>query len=386
MSSIKSKLITYLLVLVVSALSIEIGSWLILSVFSKNNVVTDTFIFKSENKDGSFIPNYDSVVPIQENANFRWIREEFDVLVKTNSTGLRENFEVDYESVKIAFFGDSFTFGHGVNVEDRYTNIFAQRSDLFSADQVVSMSYKNGFQPEHYEFWLRNVTTLKPDYIVMGLYLGTDLGADVLETVYDVKNNKLSLPYRLYQETGQIRINPSTFKQPWRAMRSYSNFGTLAVKLIGRSSYRSKLFENEVPNSPNSIPLELGKTDLYKNHAMKSITRIRKLADARGSKLIVLLIPQNFYFGNENPHIHKDLAKKLIDVRTKRNLLKQVKEFCKENSLRCLDLLSVLSRDDYFLLDAHWNINGHLKVGSYLADTIKILYDELSDNQSKLKK
>lgn len=371
MSWIKFKITAIVIVGCVCISLLELGSWSILQIFTKGNneIVTNRFIFKPMSEDGAFVPDRDWVLPIQENASFNWIRDEFDVNVRTNSIGLREDFEVGLKEIKVAFFGDSFTFGHGVNVEDRYTNVFANNTTIFDADEIVSMSYKNGWQPEHYEYILRNTKDLNPDIYVIGLYLGNDLDSDVKETIYNVKENKLFLPYRLIQKTGQLRNNPNLLVEPFKFLSNHSYFGTIVTKLIGRTGFRRYLFKDgfDGPNSTNSVDLELGKTDLKLNRAMRSVLRIDEIARQRNGKLVVLLIAQNYYFGDGNPHLHRDLRNQLNQIRNGNNLLKQLKNFCNETSLNCVDPSPVLERLDFFQNDAHWNVSGHQKAGIFLS-------------------
>ena len=58
MSSIKLKLAAIIIFLALSAGLLEFGSWAILKFFTNTNkeVVTDTFIFKPINEDGTFPP------------------------------------------------------------------------------------------------------------------------------------------------------------------------------------------------------------------------------------------------------------------------------------------------------------------------------------------
>jgi len=374
MSSIKIKLAAAIIIGTSAIALLEFGSWVVLKIFTNQNkeVVTNSFIFKPMSEDGTFKPGRDWVFPIQQNASFDWVRDEFNVTVRTNSIGLRENFEIELKDVKVAFFGDSFTFGHGVNVENRFTNVFANNSSHFDAKEVVSMSYKNGFQPEHYEYIIRNTDDLKPDIYVVGLYLGNDLDADVKETLYDAESNNLLLPYRLIHSAGQTRVNPGTLVEPFKSLSKHSYFGTVLTKLIGRTDFRRLLFKEgfEGPNSANTVDLELGKTQLNFNRAMQSVLRIDEIARQRTGKLVVLLIAQNFYFGDYNPHIHKELVNQVSQVRNGDNLLKQLIEFCEDNSLNCVDPTPILDRDDFFDNDAHWNSNGHRKVGLFLSEKL----------------
>ena len=200
--------------------------------------------------------------------------------------------------------------------------------------------------------------------------MANDLDADIKESIYDEKNNDLKLPYRLIQKTGQMRNNPATLAQPWRELSRLSNFGTVLIKLIGRTSKRSLLFKDgfDGPNALNSMTLELGETNLALNKAIMSIHRIEKLAKDKNSNLIIILIAQNFHFSDENPHLLKELRPQLNKLRKGNNLLKQIKKYCIAESLICLDPSPLLINKDFFIKDAHWNESGHSKVGRFLVE------------------
>jgi len=363
-----------LFIIIFTFLLLEFSSLVILNFFSRQfETVEDSFVFASQNDNGTFTPAADSVYPMQENFNYRWKREEFDVSVRTNSLGLREDFDVNYEDIDVLFFGDSFTFGHGVNVEERYTNIFARLNENYEPERVVNFSYKNGFQPEHYEFVFRNTASLKPMVVVVGLYLGNDFEADVFETEYNYKSNQLALPYRLIQRKGQIKLSTNVLVSPIKELSEYTSFGKLLVKTMGKTSFRTYLFDRPeiMPNSLNSINLELGRTKISESRTAKSIIRLAKEVSIRNGKLYVLVIPQNFYFGDRNPYITPSLKSQLTGIRQGPNLLTNFLQFCKTSDITCLDPSSVLTQDDYFPIDSHWTATGHKKIGMFLRDAIK---------------
>jgi hypothetical protein len=130
---------------------------------------------------------------VKPNLNLRWSTDEFDVAVRTNSAGYREDFEFSLADVEIALMGDSFTLGHGVEAEERYTALFAGRmKGSIDPKRIVSLSRNNGFQPEHYEYFLKKHPELRPKSIVVGLYLGNDLEPDVKETRFDRQTSRSS--------------------------------------------------------------------------------------------------------------------------------------------------------------------------------------------------
>jgi hypothetical protein len=59
----------------------------------------------------------DSSNVFKAKANYRGQWPGFNVSVRTNSQGYREDFDFKDKDVDVAFMGDSFTFGWGVDVE-----------------------------------------------------------------------------------------------------------------------------------------------------------------------------------------------------------------------------------------------------------------------------
>ena len=333
----------------------------------KLNTVQENFVFKQVNKNGTFLPTKDYVLPIRENANFTWEENEFSVQVRTNNFGLREDFEVKLEDIKVAFFGDSFTFGHGVESNEKYTSIYSSHF-VTQREKYVNFSYKNGFQPEHYEFYLKNNPNLRPHQVIIGLYLGNDLGSDISETNYDSALNKLELPYRRIFVKGQVANSPTAFKFPLNLLADRSKSVQLFLKVIGKTSFRKYLFINdfEGPNSINSVALEQGNVQLLKNRAVSSLLRTKKLVQDRGGKLTVLVIPQNYFFSVNNPHVNPALRSQLSLLRNGNNLANKFIEVCYKIELDCLDLRPYLDKNSYFKFDGHWNARGHSNVGNAL--------------------
>jgi len=353
-------------------LLLEAGSYLILAFHNYfQRQEKGLFIYEKTTADGSLRPDSQSVTPIRKSISIRWKSKEFDVAVNTNQRGMREPFEVEDREVDVAFFGDSYTFGHGVEWKERYTTVFAA-SPYFSGSTGVSFSYLNGFQPEHYEYFLRVRTELRPKHVILGLYLGNDLGADVRETRYDAVANTLAIPFECVLDNGAMAIHPRAYRFPLDRLFLKSQFATLLVKAFAKTPCRDHLFARGVAvvNQPNAVELETGATDLAQNRAMVSLVRIKKIVEDRGGRLTVLLIPQNYFFGAPNPHIRDGLKNHIQEIVQGPNILKSVKETCHQFGLTYYDPTAVLSRKDFFEIDGHWNAGGHGKIGNALADYI----------------
>lgn len=214
------------------------------------------------------------------------------------------------KDVEVAFMGDSFTFGHGVHVQDRYTNVYASH---FPGRKVVSLSYPNGFQPEHYEFFLTKNVELRPKLLFVATYLGNDFQPDVVETRI-VRNDKdelveLDLPFRGVFNGAMVNLR--SYKYPWMqyVVNTFYSAKIIAAA-INRSRYREAIFDSEaMTDRLNTEAVEFGKLDDLVARALHSLMRLDELTKARGGVLNVVIIPQNFYYGAfKHPHIADALA------------------------------------------------------------------------------
>lgn len=368
----------YLIIFVITLIFLEIGSYIVLRVTSssssKNTQTTSAYInipltiYKQQNEEGVIEPLKTAVVPVKENYESRWANREFNISVKTNEKGLRDNETFENNEVDVAFFGDSFTFGHGVEVDERYSNVFA---DSLQSYKVANYGYLSGFQPEHYEYFIRNNKDLQAKHVIVGMYIGNDLASDIQETNYDRATNSLEIPMRMISEEGSIYNAPKLYVFPINKLIKYSYFTKLVVKMINRSHYRAMLFENLLPNVPNSVALETGKESLENNRGIVALRELDQMIAERGGKLTVLLIPQNYFFSKKNPHIHPELKDKIEEVIAGNNVYKAIQKELTKLNIDFFNPMPVLSESSYFDQDAHWNKKGHKEVGEALANHIK---------------
>jgi hypothetical protein len=308
-------------------------------------------------------------ISTRKNMRQRWVTSDFDVQIATNASGYRENFEFKPSDLEVAFMGDSFAFGHGVEVDDRFSNVFAARSQaILAANKVASLSYKNGFQPEHYEYFLRKNPDIRPRFIVISLYLGNDLESDVRETSFNRQDLSLELPYRRI-ENGVV-VNNTPFRIPYfQHLMRISYFFRLMAILVNQSTFREHFFQTDgvLPNTPNSEALEFGTLNGYAARAFDALVAIRDLAAAWNGRVMVVLIPQNFYLGAlTNPHIRPQLVSMIPEILRTGGLRAAVREKCEAVRLECIDTTDILVAGDYYRLDPHWNKSGHHKVGEML--------------------
>ena len=97
------------------------------------------------------------------------------VRVTTNSLGLRGP-ELN-ESPKILMLGDSYTFGVYVGNDETFPAQLEHRLQSNGYKyQVVNAGYADGFETDQQFVWLRrNIDNIKPDLVVLDVFLGNDI-------------------------------------------------------------------------------------------------------------------------------------------------------------------------------------------------------------------
>ena len=317
----------------------------------------------------------DAVIGTMKDHRSEWTAADFSVSVRLNAEGYREDFEFRLSELDVAFMGDSFAFGHGVQAEERYTNIVARRHP---GKRMASLSYPNGWQPEHYEYFLSRNQALRPKLLVVGLYLGNDFDSDVRETVttYDANGyvESVRIPGRKVVDGYMVSNGIYPLGLEDLAIHSYALRVVLAALNSTTVWTRYLIARNSAaypPNQPNSLNTDLGHLDAFGERAWNSLIRMRAIIGQRGGEMLVLVIPQNYYVGNPvNPHIAGEHRARIAEIVQTGGLRAEVMRRCEGAGLRCLDTAARLSIKDYFALDAHWNPSGHKVVGEWLAELL----------------
>jgi hypothetical protein len=312
------------------------------------------------------------VLRTRRNFEGHWTASDFDISIRTNARGYREDRNFEDADVDVAFMGDSFTFGQGVNVEERYSN---KAAAMLPGQTVVSLSYNNGFQPEHYEYFLQQHPALKPKVLFVGLYLGNDLDSDLKETLIDrdAAGNitRLQIPYRTAYKG--VLVNAPNYIFDWLStFVRETNIGKLVGMRINASSTWRKRLMKVLPHSDNTLAVENGELDSTNYRAIFALKRISEIVRARGGVTHVLLIPQNFLVGDvKHPHMSRKLRDRATEIRERGGLRKTILNACAADNLSCHDLALQLTPQDYLPDDGHWNAEGHAKAGNYAAELVK---------------
>ena len=158
--------------------------------------------------------------------NFRgtFRTDEFNTLIITNEHGLRDK---DYPKKRVGVYrilviGDSFTMGHGCDIEDTFPKLLEGQLNQWldespSAFEVINAGV-GGYSPDmEFDLLKEKMEIYEPDLVVMGFFVGNDfssaLGKRTVWNGYLVnKNSRLS-----YEE--QI-LGASEFENVFFALRS----------------------------------------------------------------------------------------------------------------------------------------------------------------------
>ena len=99
-------------------------------------------------------------------------RKEYDIEIRTNSFGLRDDkIQLKNSGPRILILGDSFTFGFGVERDNIYVDLLERKLGVDVINAGVG-----GYDIIHQLEWFRHVgKKFEPDLVVYALYLGNDL-------------------------------------------------------------------------------------------------------------------------------------------------------------------------------------------------------------------
>src|SRR3989344_8852946 len=132
----------------------------------------DTFAEYDETLGWKLKPNYEGV----------FFSSEYNTNIKNNAQGMRMNNDVEIKKSKkrIVFLGDSYVWGHGVNEEQRMSNVLQNELSDF---EVLNFGV-NGYSTDQY-YLLLNKTVLdyNPDLVIIGFYANDleDAGNSIMQ-------------------------------------------------------------------------------------------------------------------------------------------------------------------------------------------------------------
>ncbi len=288
---------------------------------------------------------------------------------------------------RIAFIGDSFTFGQGVSYDQAYPALIGQLLNKQRIPAEILNASMVGSGPQWYYLRLKEmVKTYTPDIVVVGLYVGNDFGdLRYFQTpTIDASGLPLALTTRHeYVDTDGIR-RPTSIPMRYRipVLRNSHLFQMITTRMYG------DVFASETP-SINADPclLHLRCPDSTRDieETVRLLTGMQRISMDMKSRLLVVLIPWelqlprrilalsriNFYATDKSRHIVSDtLMPRLYEA-----------------GISTLDLLSAFesytgSEPVLYPQDRHWNAVGHTIAAEAIAPVLQSLITATASGQA----
>ncbi len=251
---------------------------------------------------------------------------EYQVEVKINQYGFREKKELESSKENsLIILGDSFSFGYGVEEEERFGNVLQNK--IKDSLQVYNISFpKSHFlnYQENLNFAIKN--GLRGKRIIYSICMENDL-----KEYENVRSPK-----------------PSN----WKNIKKWFHNNSSLYAFVGEKIHNSELIEKILSGlgvmNDNSLPRIYSVSD-------KAIESSAKLLaeQMKDYEVLVLIIPSRLVWVEEHKikaiEIHQKFIKKL-----------------KEQSLNILDMKIIFDtasdkplKEFYYDFDGHWNLKGH---------------------------
>lgn len=303
----------------------------------------------------------------------KFVRREFNTGISINSMGLR-NREFDSsnrDKFRILVLGDSFTFGHGVEQEEAYPAIvetLLQQRYGEGKIETINAGFASGYSPDTYYLYLKQTgLSLKPDLVLIGLFIGNDLdGYDQNEWV---RTDQQGLPVQivdnisLVDQQGYYVFRKRSFAYSIPILRNSHLF-----HLTGAAFRSAQHFFSPQQFYPGIYRREYRSETIAKmEQTEKLLVALTATAISAGARVAVIMIPtrEQVYPSRYPSYADADLDKPQ----------RLLAEFFRQQSIEYLDLLPAMQAkgrqaEFYFGVDIHWNALGHSQaadqIGEYL--------------------
>ncbi|MFA6142681.1 MAG: SGNH/GDSL hydrolase family protein [Candidatus Omnitrophota bacterium] len=288
-------------------------------------------------------------------------REEFEYPIRINEYGMRNKpvkIEPARDIFRIAFLGDSFTWGIGVSDEERFTDVIGKLPMVESLNFGVS-----GYSPVQYYLLLDQVIKFKPNLVVLIFCLSNDFVDNVHYKRYGYYK-----PYLILNRGGEIELRgypiinvnkfggKRVFSDPLlkhsRVLRLINllidkirsiigNAGLTGFKDVDIYDY-PKLSENKKREVDQAVLIN-----------KLILAKIKQKLDAAGIPLVVVAAPTKYEYP-QNSHSGSG------QINT--NALNVLEGIARELGIDFIDAVHCLNIHDFWLSDGHYNLQGHKKI------------------------
>ena len=330
---------TFIIILIV-----ELFFTFILDYRSKVELSTCKRIYDKKNNFNFYSPNCENIIKHWEQDNF--------VSYKINSEGRRDLASQNYNSKKIAFIGDSFTFGAMVPIEDNYNfyafnkilkNSFEVHNYGIPAEQLHNVFNKlKTLDESKYNYFIYGLTPNDFFDLVDGSYNGKP--KDINEVNKKDENKKKNMV--IFKKIKNYLLSTGTSRFILHSLMS--NDSIYLTTYLSRTPYSGYLLEN--------LPVEWVKAIDYFDKSLNSLEAKHK------SKLKIFILPQR-------AEVVSNRLNSYIPT-----FVTTIVAICNKNKIECsfpdINLLSNI-KESHFPVDGHLTIEGNHNVAKSLSKWVK---------------
>jgi hypothetical protein len=287
--------------------------------------------------------NIDGVPLMSQRHRSRSLRQwsnagEFDVTIYANDLGFRSKKNLQKLPANTIYaVGDSFSFGHGVEEEERFSSLL----EYYSGIPVANISIPTDILG--YEAILNYATSNGANIkkIIISICMENDI-FDYSEKLLANRNlviNKKKRPIKMYmkQKSALYNFVAATTKQN-KILLNFAN----QLSLI---------------RQPSLV--------IYTKDVSSSVERLTAIRDKYDAKILLLIIPSRGLWGQKEPETFDFMHRRFVqEVQARGFDVLDLRNSLEENG-------SPL--DYHYTLDGHWNTLGHKLAAKKLAEHINMI-------------
>lgn len=340
----------------------------------------------------------------EPNSNARYQTVEFDWVANINSLGLRDR-EINIEKgdkYRILCFGDSWTFGYGVNVENSWPKKLEQYllTNGLENIEVINCGRPGQFTGTYKKYMEKIVPLLNPDLVLVGVLQMDDLAQPFTNSFTIVQSG----PVETFVRKGKsvmVRYLKYSFKNilpPSRTIDITSGWKKTSKSIINDFKHWQKLRFSTLNDSVQYLfksgNLAPSLLDYYINYPdrtiifnnqdhpatkfsiqemNKDIKEMRDICYKHNSELIFINIPMNYFTGHVVIRTPNDILNPYFEKNN--NIDTIYRSIANANNLPYIEMtdhfIGLQNKSEYlFKYDGHPNEKGYEEIAKYVGQQL----------------
>jgi len=348
--------------------------------------------------------DYSRVTMMRPHFEGQFPKSEIQGNIKINTQGIRD-YERSYEKAshfRILGLGDSFCFGHGVELEDTYLTLFENKlRKEFGSNMEVVKAGVPGTGPQTYlNVMAQEGIKYEPDIVIVSFFVGNDINDIKLS---NHKQNDIDLESKVKQDVSENKTNikktgsnnskSTTYIKDF--LRRHVHLYSFVVDRLKTNPFIQSFLQkkNIASGLIGSYVIDVLKKDyddIYLRKWEETYTVFDSIISLSPNTAILIIPTREQVNDTRREKALKQLGYKSedIDIYKPNNLLKA---YCKNRNIYCIDLLDAFrntyqktEKSLYFKIDPHFNTLGHELAAEVLFTHIIHKIEHLLDSDNPI--